>query len=160
MPSLCRCFYGQYWEEFHLHQPMIYSYFLATHLHNQLRAINMNGAGVSPPDDSLIYGCEASQRQGLTGSMSSDLRAAARDRVRHLSALSSHIGGCLLFPPGLSDCAPRPHFARPRREMRPCPSRPVPSLRIFDSMSTLRLLVGGIAMILPFPFNTNNLHRL
>ncbi len=59
--------------------------------------------------------------------MSSDLRAAARDRARRLSARSSQICGCVLFPPGSSDCAPRPRFAQPRREMRHCLSRPVPS---------------------------------
>ncbi len=62
---------------------------ITRHSHNQLRALNISGARVSPPGDSLVYGCEASQRQGLTGSMSSDLRATARDRVRRLSACTS-----------------------------------------------------------------------
>jgi hypothetical protein len=45
---------------------------------------SLNGAGVSPPGDSLIYCRAFARRQELIGSMTSDLRAAARDRVRRL----------------------------------------------------------------------------
>ncbi len=47
----------------------------------------MNLARVSPPDDSLIYGCEASQHQEWMGPMSSDFRVSFRDREHGLPVL-------------------------------------------------------------------------
>ncbi|MDO8724441.1 MAG: hypothetical protein Q7J35_00040 [Candidatus Methanoperedens sp.] len=81
--------------------------------------LTYNRAGVSPPGDSLIYGCEASQRQGLTGSLSSDLRTAAWDRARrHSSAITAG------SQPGAltAEVFVLSHIRLPARSVHHCPS--------------------------------------
>ncbi len=76
---------------------------LAANPYNQLHA--MNCAGVSPPDDSLIYGRAFARRQEWIGTMSSDLRAAARDTEHAASALVPRTSALLIKGAWISACA-------------------------------------------------------